>query len=436
MRVELQIDSDVGRKEVAPKGPVIRIGRDPDCEVRFDDARFPKVSGVHAQLEEAPGGVSVRHLSRSNATLLNGAPIDGAVSLKRGDVLRLGYTGPEVRLVDYWLPLGSAPAKKSSAASPQQGMPAAEPSTPEPSLQIQDRKAPPTLWFMIGGVLTVSALVAAYLFTLKPPRDDGPTNLSPLATKPADVDTAKPITPAPSPARPSSGVVNAERLQNAVVALGIEIDGVFRIQGSALVVTPELVVTTADMARFINDSIAVSKENKDAPKDKPVQPAVRHADGMVRLRRVVADPKYDPLRPESTLAHNLAIGVLDRSLTEISLWPSLKTAAAALVALPTDNPGAVDAIAWDGKGVDPLAFKRREWTASSVHGVDAGPDGEFVAFHLTDDLPGSAAGGAVFKDGRWRGLLFRHPSPSDPGKKIWKFVTLKYAAPRLIEEGN
>jgi hypothetical protein len=195
-------------------------------------------------------------------------------------------------------------------------------------------------------------------------------------------------------------------------------------------------VTSADLARFIDEVIQETSRDKKSFGGKTATPAIRHANGMVRLRKFVADPKYDPLKPETTLGHNLAVGVLDRSLTESALWPSLKEATNALVNAASDNPGAVDVIAWDGKGTDALAFKRPSWPSIVVQGVDTGSNGEFVAFHLAEDLPGSAAGGPVFKDGRWRGVLFRHPSPTNPKKKIWKFVTLEFVVPLLIQEGK
>src|SRR5262249_17466624 len=117
--VELQIESSGDKKAIAADAAVVRLGRDPECEVRFDAAAFPKVSGLHAQFESSGNGLIVRPLSRSNATLLNGKPIDGATTIKRGDVLRLGYTGPEIRLVQFGPTPNGAPivAPTSAAAN-------------------------------------------------------------------------------------------------------------------------------------------------------------------------------------------------------------------------------------------------------------------------------------------------------------------------------
>ncbi len=79
--------------------PIVRLGRDPTCEICFDSAKYPKVSGLHAELHRSGEQLTLVHCSRSNHTLLNAEPISKAVRLKVGDRLRLGVTGPELEVL-------------------------------------------------------------------------------------------------------------------------------------------------------------------------------------------------------------------------------------------------------------------------------------------------------------------------------------------------
>src|SRR3954454_8763071 len=100
MNVRVRVDS-VGQgpttREI--RGVVVRLGRDPECEVSVDPVAFPKVSGVHARIERTAEGFALVHLSRNNKTLLNDAPMDGSAPLRVGDRIRLGYTGPQVEIL-------------------------------------------------------------------------------------------------------------------------------------------------------------------------------------------------------------------------------------------------------------------------------------------------------------------------------------------------
>ena len=95
MRLRARIEGET--REAA--GAVIRLGRDPDCELAFDPEAHPKVSGVHARIEETADGFALVHLSRSNKTLLNGISVDGMAPLRVGDRIRLGFTGPIIEIL-------------------------------------------------------------------------------------------------------------------------------------------------------------------------------------------------------------------------------------------------------------------------------------------------------------------------------------------------
>lgn len=64
------------------------IGRALECRIRFND---PAVSRHHVRIVVRDDGAVVQNLSRTNATLLNGAPIAAPTPLKDGDVLRVGH---------------------------------------------------------------------------------------------------------------------------------------------------------------------------------------------------------------------------------------------------------------------------------------------------------------------------------------------------------
>ena len=122
MRLRI-ISPDGETSEVAVASPEARLGRDPGCEVAFDPAAYPKVSGEHARIERTATGLVLTHLSRSNKTLLNGAPVDGSTALKVGDKIRLGYSGPTVEVLGVEAPRGVA-------APPGQAVAPSEPAEP------------------------------------------------------------------------------------------------------------------------------------------------------------------------------------------------------------------------------------------------------------------------------------------------------------------
>src|ERR1051326_4477776 len=90
-------DGTTSERDVAPS--TIRLGRDPSCEVPFESAVYPQVSGLHARIEQTATGVILTPLSRSNKTLLNDEPVEGPTPVRVADRIRLGLTGPTVEIV-------------------------------------------------------------------------------------------------------------------------------------------------------------------------------------------------------------------------------------------------------------------------------------------------------------------------------------------------
>ena len=85
-----------GTASMSPKA-VIRIGRAPDCDVRFDAQRDTLVSTHHAEIRFQDGQYVVVDVGSSNGTLVNGKLVR-THALRSGDKIAFGgQGGPEVR---------------------------------------------------------------------------------------------------------------------------------------------------------------------------------------------------------------------------------------------------------------------------------------------------------------------------------------------------
>ncbi len=98
MKLNIQ-EPDRPIREQTVAGDVVRVGRDVSCEIAFDEERFPKVSGLHAEFQRRGKDVFIVHRSRSNRTLYNEQPLAVETKVKPGDRIRLGFTGPELIVV-------------------------------------------------------------------------------------------------------------------------------------------------------------------------------------------------------------------------------------------------------------------------------------------------------------------------------------------------
>ena len=76
---------------------VVRIGRAPDCDVRFDAAKDPKVSGHHAEFLYEDGQWFVVDTGSTNGTLVEGARITKQ-RLRQDEEIQIGAGGPKVRV--------------------------------------------------------------------------------------------------------------------------------------------------------------------------------------------------------------------------------------------------------------------------------------------------------------------------------------------------
>jgi len=76
---------------------VVRIGRAEDCDVRFDAARDPKVSGHHAEFLYEDGQWFIVDTGSTNGTLVDGERIRKQ-RLRQGEEIQIGAGGPKVRV--------------------------------------------------------------------------------------------------------------------------------------------------------------------------------------------------------------------------------------------------------------------------------------------------------------------------------------------------
>ena len=79
------------------EGPRLLLGRKPDCGVRFDRRKDSTVSAWHAQVRVEGTRLLLRDVGSLNGTYVNGVRVEDETELRRGDVVRLGRTGPELR---------------------------------------------------------------------------------------------------------------------------------------------------------------------------------------------------------------------------------------------------------------------------------------------------------------------------------------------------
>mgnify|MGYP002856427513 CR=1 FL=1 len=87
----------------------IKIGRNPKCQVRFDES-FETVSREHAAIVRDGDNWKLIQLSKTNPTYLNGHPVANEWYLQSGDEIQLSTNGPKLGFV---VPQGSGSLIKS-----------------------------------------------------------------------------------------------------------------------------------------------------------------------------------------------------------------------------------------------------------------------------------------------------------------------------------
>ncbi|MBS1796132.1 MAG: FHA domain-containing protein [Acidobacteria bacterium] len=122
--------------------PVVRIGRDPlECQITFDNAKYPMVSRKHAELRFENGKWYLYDLNSSYGTYLNGQRVGGAVPVSVGGVLQFGTQGPTMRVV--WFEAEEARIPAAPVHQPPQNMPQPPQNFQQPSQNIPPAGYPP-----------------------------------------------------------------------------------------------------------------------------------------------------------------------------------------------------------------------------------------------------------------------------------------------------
>jgi len=76
----------------------IELGRDPKCQIRYDEGQ-KFVARRHAAILKEGTNWVLRNLSRNNPTLLNGRPVTVQWYLNTGDEIQLSMEGPRLRFI-------------------------------------------------------------------------------------------------------------------------------------------------------------------------------------------------------------------------------------------------------------------------------------------------------------------------------------------------
>lgn len=91
----------------------ITIGRDPKCQVRFDES-FGTVSRMHAAIKKEGENYVLIQMSKTNTTYLNGVPVKDRWYLQNGDEIQLSTNGPKLGFI---IPQGEKSMVKSIGLS-------------------------------------------------------------------------------------------------------------------------------------------------------------------------------------------------------------------------------------------------------------------------------------------------------------------------------
>ena len=96
--IKLVESSRPGQPATEARQGSVRIGRDPGSTIRFSGDSAKVVSTHHAEIRVEGDRWVVADLGSRNGTYLNGRRVVAVTPLKAGDVIRLGESGPELRV--------------------------------------------------------------------------------------------------------------------------------------------------------------------------------------------------------------------------------------------------------------------------------------------------------------------------------------------------
>jgi ABC transport system ATP-binding/permease protein len=140
--------------------PIVRVGRDPlECQITFDNAKFPMVSRKHAELRFEGGNWVLHDLNSSYGSYVNGQRVVGSQRIAVGNILQFGTQGPTIRVV--WFEVANeSPQIVQQPQQPQAVQPTQfQHSQPPPQNQpinnqqnVQNQNAPAQLDFVASNV--------------------------------------------------------------------------------------------------------------------------------------------------------------------------------------------------------------------------------------------------------------------------------------------
>ncbi len=177
-------------------GPVIRIGRDPECELTLQGEASDLVSRHHARIDLRPDGALLTDTGSSNGTLLNGERLQAPISLCVGDRVQMGFTGALLTVLQLELtpPPPPRPAGKAPGKPPR---PPRRAPVPSPASSVV---RPLPLVLGTAAVVLACVLVAGIVLVCKALTSRETAEASPPET------TADKASPPPSPAVPPPSV--------------------------------------------------------------------------------------------------------------------------------------------------------------------------------------------------------------------------------------
>lgn len=145
-------DTDKQRVEVFDLERV-RVGRNPDNDLKFDPAKETQVGRYHAEIYREGGQFFVKDLQSRNGTFVGGKRIERPTLVSEGDVIQFAAGGPKVRFSTH--SPGSTVARIAPTTNGQNGQSPAEPKPEEWTW----RRTVIVLGIAVAGAVVAAALV-------------------------------------------------------------------------------------------------------------------------------------------------------------------------------------------------------------------------------------------------------------------------------------
>ena len=339
-------------------GPKIGIGKE-GCQLVFHGES--SVSRRHAEIELLASGAVLRDDGSKNGTYVNGTPLTGAVILTAGDEVSLGQGGPRFNVLSIDLATTGHPTFPNATSKKEPALEAAALGTPRPSalstpaspMQAASGSTPATTLPTAPGLhmlraelrgetsrkmvtaIGVAALFGLLLLTIiviaawkmSGSAEAGASDTEVPAESdfeieeesPSDAVALAPATPSPSPpvlplpAKSLEQVVRSS--ESAVVWIGFEINGKQFCYATAWAIKPNVIVTTAVAADHLEQILRIKAPGEYGSATLMARDSV----GAAQIREMRLHPRFDRSQPHelASVAHNIAVGILDRDLPSV-----------------------------------------------------------------------------------------------------------------------